>query len=79
MGGNDHVKKTGEKNFFTEEIPSYASKAKEVYANTDFTLSKTEPTDLSGKHDAIAMGYLDAFLWDRQESILEKEGTTMAF
>ena len=48
LGGNDHVKKTGEKEFFTEETLVMPARLRKFMPMHSFTLSKTEPTDLSG-------------------------------
>jgi hypothetical protein len=48
LGGNDHVKKTGEKEFFTEEILVMPVALRKFMPMRSFTLLKTEPMDLSG-------------------------------
>ena len=55
------LKKLGKKNFYRRN-PSYASKAKEVYANAQLYFIENGAHGFKRKHDAIAMGYLDAFV-----------------
>lgn len=50
------------KRIFYRRNPSYASKAKEVYANAQLYLIENGAHGFKRKHDAIAMGYLDAFV-----------------
>lgn len=42
------LKKTGEKDFFTEEILVMPARLRKFMPMRSFTLSKTESTDLSG-------------------------------